>query len=255
MLKRLREYRFLFEELVKRDFKKKYKRTVLGVLWSVLSPLLMLLVMKIVFTQFFGRTTPFYTTYLFSGNLMYMYFREATNEGMTALMGNAGIINKVNMPKYLFLLSKNITSFINFSVTLVIYFIFAALDGVTFSFRFFAILYPIFCLAIFNVGMGFILSALFVFYRDTQYLYTVFTQLLMYLSAIFYRVDQFSAASQRLFLLNPVYVYITSVRNIVLDGVLPSWELIGLGFGYAAVAFLIGGIIYRKNNYRFLYYM
>ena len=237
MLKRLCQYRFLFEELIKRDFKKKYKRTVLGVLWSVLSPLLMLLVMKIVFTEFFGRNTPYYTTYLFSGNLMYMYFREATNEGMTALMGNAGIINKVNMPKYLFLLSKNITSFINFSVTLVIYFVFAALDGVTFSFRFFAILYPILCLTMFNVGMGFILSAMFVFYRDTQYLYTVFTQLLMYLSAIFYRVDQFAAASQRLFLLNPVYVYITSVRNIVIDGVLPSWELIGLGFGYAVVVF------------------
>ena len=81
MLQKLKKHQFLFEELVKRDFKQKYKRTVLGMAWSVLSPLLTLLVMKVVFTQFFGRNTPFYTTYLFSGNLVMHYFKESTRGG------------------------------------------------------------------------------------------------------------------------------------------------------------------------------
>ena len=105
MIQKLRQNEFLFEELVKRDFKKKYKRTVLGMVWSVLSPLLTLLVMKLVFTQFFGRTTPHFTTYLFCGNLVFSYFSESTSQGMTSLMGNASIFTKVNVPKYLFLLS------------------------------------------------------------------------------------------------------------------------------------------------------
>ena len=100
MLKKYVRYRFLFEELVKRDFKKKYKRTVLGMFWSVLSPLLMLLVMSLIFTHFFGRNIEHYTTYLFCGNLIYSYFSESTSQGMMSLVGNASIFTKVNIPKY-----------------------------------------------------------------------------------------------------------------------------------------------------------
>ena len=93
-----RQNRFLFEELVKRDFKQKYKRTVLGMAWSILSPLLQLLVMRVVFTQFFGRAIAHYTTYLFCGNLVFSYFRDSTNGGMNSLMSNAHIFSKVNVP-------------------------------------------------------------------------------------------------------------------------------------------------------------
>ena len=99
MLQKLSQYRFLFEELVKRDFKKKYKRTVLGMAWSVLSPLMMLLVMRLVFTQFFGRNMEHYTTYLFCGNLIFSYFNESSTQGMTSLMGNSAIFTKVNVPE------------------------------------------------------------------------------------------------------------------------------------------------------------
>ena len=102
-IKTLQKSSFLFSELVKRDFKQKYKRTVLGMAWSVLSPLLTLLVMRLVFTEFFGRNTPYYTTYLFSGNIVMSYYREATKGGMSSLTGNARIISKINIPKYLFL--------------------------------------------------------------------------------------------------------------------------------------------------------
>ncbi len=249
------QYEFLFDELVKRDFKKKYKRTVLGMFWSMLSPLLTLLVMKVVFTQFFGRTTPHYTTYLFAGNLVYSYFRDSTNAGMTSLMNNKSIITKVPIPKYLFVFSSNISALVNFLLTLVIFFIFAAFDGITFSFSFLTLIYPCLCLLVFNIGVGLILSAMFVFFRDTQYLYSVFTLLLMYVSAIFYQVDSYSLTIQRMFYLNPVYAYIRYFRIVVIDGIIPSLALHGLCAFYAIAVFLLGLWIYKKNNQKFLYYM
>ena len=110
----VRQNKFLFEELVKRDFTKKYKRTVLGMLWSVLGPLMTLAVMAVVFTKFFGRSIEHYVIYLFCGNLLYSYFKESTVTGMTALYDNSSIFSKVNVPKYMFLISKNVSSLINF---------------------------------------------------------------------------------------------------------------------------------------------
>ena len=179
MVQRLKKYQFLFEELVKRDFKKKYKGTMLGMAWSLLSPLLTLLVMRIVFTQFFGAMMEHYTTYLFCGNLIFACFSEATGLGMTSLLENADIFSKINVPKYLFLFSKNIQSLINLGLTLIIFFLFCILDGITFTWKFILLLYPVVCLILFNIGVGLILSALFVFFRDVQYLWNVFTQLFL----------------------------------------------------------------------------
>ena len=208
MIDKLKRYQFLFEELVKRDFKKKYKRTVLGMAWSVLSPLLTLLVMRLVFTQFFGRNMEHYTIYLFCGNLVFSYFNESTTQGMQSLMTNASIFTKVNIPKYLFLFAKNVQTLINFGLTLGVFFIFCILDNITFTWKFICLLYPIACLVLFNVGVGLVLSALYVFFRDIQYLWSVFTMLLMYVSAIFYTIDGYSSLVRHLFLLNPVYLRI-----------------------------------------------
>lgn len=254
-MQKLKQYQFLFEELVKRDFKKKYKRTVLGMAWSILSPLLMLLVMKLVFTQFFGRNMEHYTTYLFCGNLVFSYFSESTGQGMQSLMGNAGIFTKVNVPKYLFLFSKNVQALINFGLTLIVFFLFCILDGITFTWKFLLLLYPICTLLLFNIGVGLILSALFVFFRDIQYLWSVFTQLLMYLSAIFYTIDQYPYTVQCLFLLNPVYLHIRYFRKIVIDGEIPTIWFHLLMLAYVAVVLGLGCWMYKKYNTRFLYYV
>ena len=252
---RIARYHFLLEELVKRDFKKKYKRTVLGMAWSMLSPLMMLLVMRIVFTQFFGRTTPHYTTYLFCGNLIFSYFKESTTQGMQAIMGNASIFTKVTAPKYLFLLSKNVQTFINFLLTLGIFFIFCVLDHITFTWKFVLLLYPIGMLLLFNIGVGMILSALFVFFRDMQYLWNIFTQLLMYMSAIFYTIDKYSETAQYAFLANPVYLFIRYFRKIVIEATIPSVQFHLLMMFDVAVVLALGCWTYRKYNTEFLYYM
>ena len=117
----LKKHQFLFEELVKRDFKQKYKRTVLGMGWSILSPLLTLLVLNFVFGHYFGRGIKHYVIYLFCGNLLFSYYREATTGSMNSLVSNAGIFTKINVPKYLFLLSKNVSTLINFVLTLIVF--------------------------------------------------------------------------------------------------------------------------------------
>lgn len=255
MFKTIKKHQFLFEELVKRDFKKKYKRSILGMGWSVLSPLLMLLVMRLVFTQFFGRGVEHYTTYLFCGNLVFAYFNESTTQGMSSLMSNASIFTKVNVPKYLFLLSKNAQTMINFAITLVVFFIFCIIDGITFTWAFLLLIYPIACLTVFNVGVGMILSAMFVFFRDIQYLWTVFVQLLMYMSAIFYTIDGYSETIQRIFHLNPVFLFINYFRKIVIYGEIPSGWYHLFMLGVALAAFGIGALIYKTKNHKFLYYV
>ena len=255
MIEKLKQYQFLFEELVKRDFAKKYKRTILGMAWSIISPLVNLLIMWLVFSKLFGNNVNHYAIYLFAGQLVFSYFTDATNLGMTSLVGNAGIFTKVNVPKYLFLFSQNVSSLINFGLTLLIFFAFVAFDGIPFTWKFFLLLYPTACLIVFNVGMGLVLSALFVFFRDMQYLWGILTQLLMWLSAIFYTIDAYSYTAQCLFLLNPIYLYIRYFRKIVIDNEIPTPQFHLLAAAYALLSFAAGAYMYKKYNHEFLYYV
>ena len=223
--------------------------------WSVLSPLLTLLVMGLVFAQFFGRNTPHYVIYLFSGNLIFSYFNESSTQGMESLMGNAAIFTKVNIPKYLFLFSKNIQTFINFLLTLSIFFVFCLADNIIFTWKFILLLYPICCLVLFNIGVGLVLSALFVFFRDIQYLWSVFTQLLMYMSAIFYTIDNYDPFVQNLFLLNPIYLFIRYFRKIVIEATIPTVWFHLLMAADVIIVLGLGCWIYKKYNTKFLYYV
>lgn len=255
MKERIEKYSFLFEELVKRDFKKKYKRTSLGMVWSMLHPLLTLTIMTVVFKEFFGKETPNYTIYVFCGTIIFSYFKEATTGGMLSLVENAGIFSKVKLPKYMFLLTKNISSLINFSLTLILLFVFILIDGISITPAFLMLLYPIFFLMLFNIGFGLILSALYVFFRDMHYIYDIFTLLLMYVSAIFYTTSSYAGNFGKLFYLNPVYCYIDYFRTIIIAGEIPSLALHGLCAFYAIFSIIVGYTIYIKKNQSFMYYL
>jgi ABC-2 type transport system permease protein len=174
---------------------------------------------------------------------------------MQSLMGNAGIFTKVNIPKYLFLFSKNIQTFINFILTLGVFFIFCILDKITFTWKFIFLLYPIVCLVLFNIGVGLVLSAWFVFFRDIQYLWSIFLQLLMYMSAIFYTIDNYSPMAQNLFLLNPIYLFARYFRKIVIEATIPTIWFHLLMIGDVVIVLTLGCWIYKKYNTRFLYYV
>ena len=255
VLNKILQHRFLFEELVKRDFTKKYKRTVLGVGWSMLSPLINLLIMWVIFSNFFGNEMEHYVIYLFAGQLVFGCFTESNTTAMDTLILNAPIYTKVNIPKYLFLLSQNFSSLINFMVTLAVFFLFVLLDGVAVTWRVVLLLYPIGCMILFNLGLGLILSALFVFFRDMKYLWSLMTQLIMWMSAIFYTTDSFPPWLRNLFYLNPVYVFITYFRRILLEGAVPGAGLHLLCLAYSLISLGIGAWMYKRYNHEFLYYV
>ena len=255
MMQELKKNSFLFQQLVSRDFKQKYKRTALGMLWSILSPLLTLFIMRIVFLQFFGRNTPHYTTYLFSGIIVMSFYKEATKAGMSCLVDNSAVITKINLPKYLFVCSRNVSALVNFFLTFGVYLIFCVIDYIQFHVGFFALIYPMVTLTLMNVGIGMILSCMYIFFRDTTYLYDVFLTLLNYLSAIFYTVEQFPQKMQRLFLMNPVYAHIKYFRLIVIENSVPSPAFHGLLLFYALFFLTIGFLMYKRYNHEFIYYL
>lgn len=254
LIEKIKRYRFLFEELVKRDFKKKYKRTVLGVMWSILAPLLNVLVLMLVFVNIFGRSQEHFIIYIFCGTLIMSFYTETTNGCMRALMANASIFTKINVPKYLFLMSKAFQAFINFLLTMIIFLVFCIFDKITFGFHLLSLVYPMVMVLIFSFGVGMILSAMYVFFRDVEYLYGIFLTLLNYVSAIFYPTTILGNKAMLLHA-NPVYVYIDYFRTVVIDGAVPSLALHILCAAYAAIFLLIGAIIYKKCNHEFLYYV
>lgn len=245
---------FLLEELVRRDFTQKYKRTFLGVLWSILAPLSSLLVMYFIFGTFFADKLPSYMTYLFAGQIVYSFFSEGTRGGMGSVLGNSTVLSKINIPKYIFLLSQNIKVLITFGINFCIFLIIAMLNGHYPSLSYLLLLYPTVCLLAFNIGFSLLLATMFIFFRDAMYLYVIFTQLLLYCSAIFYNINSFPEQIRWLFYLNPVYIYITYFREIVIDGTIPSLLIQSLALLYPLVMLLIGIYVFRRFQDRFIYY-
>ena len=264
MFNNFKKYIFLLKELIKRDFKVKYKRSVLGVLWSILYPLLMMSVMALVFTNMFKFRMEGvnYLVYLMSGLVIFNFFSEATNNTLTAIVGNGTLINKVYIPKYIFPLAKVLFAGINFLFTLIPFFLIVAFsgnvaEGTKCSLNIYYLLLPyiFFCALMFTIGIGYILSTVTVFLRDVIYIWGVCLTILNYFTPIFYSIDILAEKVRFVFRLNPLYVYINGIREIVLFGnpITPTY-LIAM-FLYGILTLLIGMAIFRKKQDKFVYYI
>lgn len=247
-------YGYLMEQLIKRDFKARYKGTFFGVLWSLMSPFAVMLVQYLVFSRLFGRN-PDYVIYLLTGTTFFNFFNDSTVQEMFTLRQNAGIISKINVPKLTFFLSKAIACLINFFFVEVIYFVVLLLSDVRITPYCIGLVFPITLMFIMNMGIGYILSGLSLFFKDTQYIYNIFTNILLYLSAPFYYVSIFSETVQKLFYLNPVYCFITYARTVVIEARLPSFDLHLLCMFYALLAVTAAYLFNKKYSKRFIYYI
>lgn len=253
----LKKYSFLLKQLVSRDFKVKYKRSVLGIVWSLLYPILTMAVMAIVFSNVFKFSTPgvSYLAYLLSGLIMFNYFSEASNLSMSSVVGNFGLINKIYIPKYIFPLSKCLFVGINFLLTLIPLYIvlFATGTGVNIFHLFLP--YAYICLFMFTLGMGFILSAISVFLRDMFYIYGIVIMIWTYLTPIMYDITMISSNLQIILKLNPLYHYINFVREIMLYGRIPqpfTWLTCLIS---SVLVLIIGVIVFKKTQDKFIYYV
>ena len=252
-----KKYGFLLQQLVSRDFKVKYKRSVLGVLWSLLYPILMMTVMAIVFSNIFKMSAPgiSYLAYLLIGLTYFNYFSEASNLAMSSVVGNFGLINKVYIPKYIFPLSKCLFVGINFLLTLIPLYVVIIATGTGLNWWHLLLPFSFVCLFLFTVGIGFILSTVSVFLRDMFYIYGIITTIWTYLTPIMYDIKMLNSTFAFVLKFNPLYQFINFARTIILYGNCPTIGQFAGCFVSASVVFLLGVFVFKKNQDKFIYYV
>ena len=253
----LNKYSFLLNQLISRDFKVKYKRSILGIIWSLLYPLLTMGVLAIVFSNIFKFSTPGvnYLVYLLTGLIMFNYFTEASNLAMSSVIANFSLINKVYIPKYIFPLSKCLFVGINFLLTLIPLYIIIFATSTPFSIYHLFLPYSFICLFMFTFGMGLLLATISVFLRDIFYIYGIITMLWTYLTPIMYDISLISQNLQPIFKLNPMYHYISFARKIILYAELPSFFTFFICAFSSIIVLIFGIIVFKKNQDKFIYYV
>ena len=252
-------YRYLLYNLISRDFKLKYRRSVLGVAWSVLNPLMMCAVMFVIFNTLMagmrGEGIENFAVYLVIGQLLFNFFRESTTMAMSSVMNNAMLLRKVYIPKYIFPLEKTCFGFVNccFSFIALVLVMLFTLSPVHLTLP--LAIYPLLTLFVFSLGVGLVLATMTVFFRDVMHMWEVFTTALMYFSAIFYDPEMMSGWVQQFIKFNPIYWYITGFRRVVINGEGLSLSMILVCGGCAAAALAFGLFVFKKNQDKFVLYL
>lgn len=245
-------YSFLLKQLVLRDFKNKYKRSALGMLWSVLNPLLTMGVQYIVFSTLFKSDTANYPVYLLTGIVFFNYFSEAISQGMISITGNASLIKKVYMPKYIYPISKVLSSLVNFALSLLPLLVVMLITGTSVKPSMLLLLFDVFCLVCFVTGLVLLLTVAMTFFQDTQFLWNVVSMIWMYLTPIFYTESIIPQNMLKFYRMNPMYQYIMFARTCIIDGVSPAptaylWCLLS-----AAAVLVLGIVAFKKNQDKFV---
>lgn len=251
----VKKYRFLIRQLVSRDFKTKYKRSVLGVFWSFLNPLLTMSVQYFIFSTIFKNNIPNYAVYLLIGIVSFNFFNEACGMSLVSIVGNAGLITKVYMPKYIYPLIRVVSSIINLGISLLPLVIMMLVTGVELRKSAVLAFYFLASLIIFSLGMGLLLSAAMVFFRDTQFLWGVLSMIWMYATPIFYPEDILPDKFKFILQVNPLYHFLKNIRLCILGGVSPEPAVYVQCLLIALGALLVGALIFRKTQDRFVLYL
>ena len=250
------DYKDLLVQMVERDIKLKYRRSFLGYIWSVLSPLLIMVVMTIVFSTMFRRDIEHFPVYLLAGNILFSFMRESSTHCIAAITGNAALLKKTYIPKYIFALSKVTSDLVNLVFSFGALVIVMIATDVPFTWHCLLFFIPVAELYIFCVGLGLFLSQAAVFFRDIQYIWGVVCTAWMYLTPIFYPIDLLPASLQWIVVrFNPMYYYITIFRDLIMRDTMGWLPNIWRG-GLIAVLMLIVGIWgFLKTKDRFILYI
>lgn len=252
------QYKDLLKQLVKRDVKLKYRRSVLGYVWSILNPLLIMIIMTLVFSNMFdrGKSIVNYPVYLITGRTIFEFMTSSTNAAMRSIIGNGALLKKCYVPKYIFTLAKVTSSLVDFVFSL------GALVIVMICTR--ASVTPyILCtplvmiqLYLFCCGLGFLLASMNVFFRDVQHIYKAVTTAWMYLTPIFYPIE---SINERLLWFikhfNPMYFYVGQFRDLVYYNTLPGPKITFAGWATAFLMLGIGTWSFLRSQDRFILYI
>lgn len=254
-LKTLYKYKFLIYQLVERDIKKKYRRSVLGILWSLLNPFLMMVITAMVFSTLFRFNVENYILYLLVGQVFFTFFAEATNFAMGSILENASLIKKIYVPKYLFPISRVVSSCVNFLFTLPAILIIMCYTGQYPSWRIISFIIPLALMLFFCIGVGLFLSSFVVKFRDLYHLYGVVITALSYATPIFYPMQIIPKEYNFLLYYNPLYYFLTLFREVLYQGLLPEWHTLMICLAFTVGALVVGGFTFRRLQNEFILYV
>lgn len=246
---------FTISSLVSRDFKLKYRRSVLGVLWSVLNPLLMMLVMTFVFSSIFRFSVENYPLYVVLGNVLFALMSDSTTTAMYSIIDSSSLIKKIRIEKLIFPIEKVLFQLVNFCISLIAVAIVMVVMHVAPKLSLLALPLLLLYVVLFSAGVGMALSAMAVFFRDVCHLWSVAITAWTYATPLFYPVEILPEWAAPIMQLNPMYHYVTYFRDIVLQGVVPGLSENLLCFGGALATFAIGLFIFRKTENKFILYV
>ncbi len=256
MLKEIWKYRDLLRLLVTKDIKLKYRRSLLGYLWSILNPLLIMIVMTLVFSAMFEQNIDNFPVYLFCGQLLFNFMNTSTHQSIYSITTNAALLKKTYVPRYIFTVAKITSGMMDLIFSLGALIIVMLVTGARFSWT--CLLFPLVILQLylFCVGLGLFLAQANVFFRDIQYIYNAVTTAWMYMTPIFYPISRLPEFLQNIIrYCNPMYFYVKQFRDLIHTGVLPSWRLVVAGTGTALIALIIGILSFKKSQDKFILYI
>lgn len=265
MFRRLRGYRNTLYELTRKQVKTQYRDSSLGFIWTVLNPLLNMLVMWLVFKSVLGIEDPYYPIYLLTGNILFAALRSSTTQSLESMIVNRGLLLRTKIDLEVFPLSNVLTSLVNFAFSLIALIPFMiwltiqqGLNLFSYQLPFMILMLPAFML--FEYGIGLFLACLFIFFRDLKHLYSIFLILWQYLTPIFYTIDRLSKDSfaYNMIRLNPMFHFVNYFRDSVYRGAtgvdvlgqeigayIPQWKTLGIIYACGVGAFIIGYLFFK----------
>lgn len=246
------KFRPLLGELVARDIKIKYRRSVLGVFWTLLNPLCMMAVLSVVYSNLFKFAVDNFPLYLLSGQVVFNFFSESTTSSMSAIVGNAALIKKVYMPKYLFVLSRVVSSVINLGASFCALIVVMAVTRAELHWTVLLSWIPLLFLIVFSVGMGMLLASLTVKFRDVMHLYSVFITALMYLTPVIYPMNILPEWLSRIVLLNPITNMVMMFRDTIMYNSLPGVLDMFVALVEAVFMLGVGMYVFYKSQDEFI---
>lgn len=253
MWQNFKKYLPLLEQFVKRDFKTKYRRSVLGVLWSVLNPLGMMIVLTMVFSTIFRQGIENFPVYLMSGQLIFNFFNEASNQAMNSIIRNGPLIKKVYIPKYLLPMASVCNSLVNLLTSFIALLIVMIITRTPFSPIIFLSIIPIAYTFVFSYGLGLLLCTAATSFRDVTHLYGVLTTAWMYLTPIIYPMSMLPENIQKIVGLNPLTMFVENFRAYILYQQMPSLAENLACIMVSGITLLVGTYVFRKKQDGFIF--
>ena len=242
------EKRFLLKQLVKRDFTNKYKESVLGIIWSFLNPLCIMIIFTVIFSVLFRQQIRNFPVYFLTGRVVFDFFFSSTTGSMDSIRRNRSILTKIFVPRYMFAVSSICYEIINFLISLIILFGVMFVTGQKFHLMILASIIPMIFIVIMVVGVGLILAVLNTYFSDVGHFYSIFTIILMYASALFYPMEIVPADIQVIFTLNPLYIAINCLRNTMMYNMFPEISSLIYLAVFSIMLFGVGFLLFRIHE-------